>query len=452
MINIPPIKARTEIKTELLGDITKTWKVGQVLNATVNKGGEPMDTVQLRIGQLLLESRTPVSLKAGDNIQLLVKELGIQPLLSIKTPVTTREAAIQLLRTHINSQQDIKPLLELSQKIANADTPEPEIRVKLQQFIELIARPQQATTAKQLKTLIQNSGVFLEPRLLHNKATTQTPGPLSSDIKSQLHSIRQLLDSELPVARNSENNNPIKLDQAVKQYLAGELNLKQLGQLLTTQLPADKLQTLLGQLQTNLKASTTGKEILPISIQQLISHIQSQPNNKSMIDNLINVLLKQPMLNELRTQIDNLLSKITSQQLLPLAKDADTPQFFLFDIPIKHNKETTVFQFRIDQEKKSASENESNWSVSINFEFDELGPVQSRINLHDNTISTLFHAERNTTASLIKTQLPILENALKRQASPSITLMCLIREYSNRETSPEIFTSWMKKHDNIQTS
>ncbi|MDH5736124.1 MAG: hypothetical protein OEY87_08390, partial [Gammaproteobacteria bacterium] len=106
MINIPPIKPRTDIKSDILSDITKTWKVGQVLNATVEKGGKPLDTILLRLGQHLLESRTPITLKDGETIQLVVKQMGIEPLLGIKSQISTRETIVQLLRSFINNQQD----------------------------------------------------------------------------------------------------------------------------------------------------------------------------------------------------------------------------------------------------------------------------------------------------------------------------------------------------------
>ena len=60
MINIPPIKPGTEIKAEILPDITKTWKIGQVLNATTETGGEALNKVLLRIGQQLIETRSPI--------------------------------------------------------------------------------------------------------------------------------------------------------------------------------------------------------------------------------------------------------------------------------------------------------------------------------------------------------------------------------------------------------
>ncbi|MCW8855277.1 MAG: flagellar hook-length control protein FliK [Gammaproteobacteria bacterium] len=413
MINIPPIKPRTDIKTEILGDITKTWKVGQVLNATVDKGGQAMEAVQLRIGQLLLESRSPVALKTGDNIQLLVKQLGIEPLLSIKSPASSRDTAIQLLRNYINNQQDIKPLLQISQKLLTSDHLDTDIKLKLQQLIDSIAKPQQVTDTKQLKTLIQKTGVFLEPRLLQSSRMELKPGIISQDMKSQLQVISQQIKAELPVNQTPADSRGVKIDQVISQYLGGEISIKALGQFLSTQLPAEKLSLLLNQLQKNQNFTPQIKELLPQSIIQLLTHIQNQPNSKSLTDTLISLFIKLPILNDLKTNIDNLLNKIISQQLLPLTKDADSPQFFLFDLPVKHNKETTVFQFRIDEEKNPDKDKESSWSVLINFEFEELGPIQVKIKLYENNISTLFHAEKLTTADKINEHLSLLESALK---------------------------------------
>jgi len=414
MINIPPIKPRTDIKPEIIiNDITKTWKVGQLLNATVNKGGQPLETIQLRIGQHLLESRSPIALKAGDNIQLLVKELGIEPLLSIKIPLNTRDTAVQLLRGYINHQQDIKPLLQLSQQLLSNETLSSEVKPRLQQLIDSIAKPEQVADANQLKTLIQKSGVFLEPRLLQTNNLDQKQNLISQDIKNQLHIISQTIKTEIPVSQNRSDSPGIKLDQVVSQYLNGAINIKALGQFLSTLLPAEKITTLVTQLQLNQNPDPLSKELLPKSIIQLLTQIQSQPNSKSLTDTLISLFIKLPMLNNLRSNIDNLLNKIISQQLLPLTKDVDTPQFFLFDLPVKNNKETTVFQFRVDEEKNSDKDKESSWSVMINFEFEELGPIQVKIKLHENNISTLFHAETTATAGKINEHLPLLESALK---------------------------------------
>ena len=423
MINIPPIKLRTDIKPEIISDITKTWKVGQLLNATVNKGGQPLETIQLRIGQYLLESRSPIALKTGDNIQLLVKELGIEPLLSIKSPISTRDSAIQLLRSYINNQQDIKPLLQLSQQLLSNENLTTDIKLKLQQLIDSIAKPQQATDAKQLKTLIQNSGVFLEPRLLQIKNIDLKQGAISQDIKSQLHIISQYIKAELPVSQhiktelaisqNPSDSRGIKLDQVINQYLSGAINIKTLGQFLSSLLPAEKISILLSQLQLTQSPNPLNKELLPPSIIQLLTQIQSQPNSKNLTDTLISLFIKLPMLNNLKANIDNLLNKIISQQLLPLTKDVDSPQFLLFDLPVKHNKETSVFQFRVDEEKNADKDKESSWSVLINFEFEELGPIQVKIKLYENTISTLFHAENPVTTGKINEHLPLLESALK---------------------------------------
>ncbi|MDH5472366.1 MAG: flagellar hook-length control protein FliK [Gammaproteobacteria bacterium] len=413
MINIPPIKPRTDIKSDILSDITKTWKVGQVLNATVEKGGKPLDTILLRLGQHLLESRTPITLKDGETIQLVVKQMGIEPLLGIKSQISTRETIVQLLRSFINNQQDIKPLIEISQKLLTTETLDTDIKIRLQQLVDSIARPQQAGDYRQLKTLIQNSGIFLEPRLLNSQSTELKQGSINQDIKNQLQVIRQLIEKELPVIKNASENKAPKLEQMVSQYLKGEISLKELAQFFTSRLPADKIQILINQLQASQNLTPVTKELLPLSIEQLLTHIQTQPNSKNLIDTLITLILKLPALSNLKNNVDSLLNKITSQQLLPLAKDADTPQFFLFDLPVKQNKETTVFQFRIDKEKNKSSDDEANWNVSINFEFEELGPIQAKIILSKKSISTLFHADRPVTANKIKAHLHLLESAFK---------------------------------------
>lgn len=413
MINIPPIKPRTDIKSDILSDITKTWKVGQVLNATVEKGGKPLDTILLRLGQHLLESRTPITLKDGETIQLVVKQMGIEPLLGIKSQISTRETIVQLLRSFINNQQDIKPLIEISQKLLTTETLDTDIKIRLQQLVDSIARPQQAGDYRQLKTLIQNSGIFLEPRLLNSQSTELKQGSINQDIKNQLQVIRQLIEKELPVIKNASENKAPKLEQIVSQYLKGEISLKELAQFFTSRLPADKIQILINQLQASQNLTPVTKELLPLSIEQLLTHIQTQPNSKNLIDTLITLILKLPALSNLKNNVDSLLNKITSQQLLPLAKDADTPQFFLFDLPVKQNKETTVFQFRIDKEKNKSSDDEANWNVSINFEFEELGPIQAKIILSKKSISTLFHADRPVTANKIKAHLHLLESAFK---------------------------------------
>ena len=117
MINIPPIKPSTEIRTSLLPEINQAWKAGRVLNATVEKGDEALSKVLLRIGQTLVEARAPVPLKTGEQLKLLVKSLGEKPILSIQTKVDTASLAAAKLRVFIAQQQDLSSVIKLSQNL-----------------------------------------------------------------------------------------------------------------------------------------------------------------------------------------------------------------------------------------------------------------------------------------------------------------------------------------------
>ena len=117
MINIPPIKPSAEIRTELLPDVSKTWKIGQVLNATVESGGEALHKILLRIGQLQVEGRAPLPLKTGDQVKLLVKSLGETPLLSIQGSADKPALAAEQLRGVIARQQDLGSFMKLAQRL-----------------------------------------------------------------------------------------------------------------------------------------------------------------------------------------------------------------------------------------------------------------------------------------------------------------------------------------------
>ncbi len=91
----PPL---SKILIETIPDVTKTWKVGQVLNATAERNAKAHDNTLMRIGQSILEAKTPVALKAGDALKLLVMSLGDRPVLKIQTAASPPLIAAQNLK------------------------------------------------------------------------------------------------------------------------------------------------------------------------------------------------------------------------------------------------------------------------------------------------------------------------------------------------------------------
>jgi len=436
MINISAIPSLSKILTEPVSDVTKTWKVGQVLNATAERNANAQDNVLIRIGQSLLEAKTPVALKNGDALKLLVKSLGETPVLKIQTAASPApQIAAQNLKSFIGRQQDLTSLLHLSQKIIeNSSTPK-MIKQQLVDLKQQLPSVVQLTQAKTIKKLIQNSGIFLESKLnhLHHHAQQQNTlrqhapqnAPLNHDVKSQLLRISAQLQSDAPeLAVKSPititRNLGTVIDPLVKQFIKGEINITQLSTLLTTQLPKKHSQ-LIQQVLTTADISLLPKE-LKNSFTILLNHLQQQANPKQMQDNLSGQLKTMELLQDLKAGVDGALAKITSQQLTILTRETDNLLLLLFDIVLKDKNENHLIQFRLEQEKSAKDKKTSSWTVALNFNFKELGPVQARLHLTDNHISTVFRAEQENTANNISKQINLLDTAFRRIGFDAINL------------------------------
>jgi len=429
MINVQPAPALTKIHTQAVSDITKTWKVGQQLNAVVERNANAQNNVLMRIGQTVLQAKSPVTLQAGHALKLLVTSAGDTPVLKILTTVGTQQLAAQNLKTFIARQQDLTGILPLSQKIINSpDTPKilKQLLIDLNQKLPTI---DQAMQAKTLKTLVKNSGVFLESRLKQlQTASLQHNGQqafqLTHDVKSQLLRISSQLNTVLPELTTSQlsqtKNLQSVIDSIIKQFIKGDINLIKLSTLLSIELPKNQSQLIQDVLTTSDKNLLAGK--LKNSFTVLLNHLQQQTNAKQIQDKLASLLKNMDLLQELKTGIEGTLAKITTQQLTTLTRESDSLLLLLFGVYLKDKTETQLIQFRLQQEESAKDKSASSWTVELNFNFKQLGPVQARLRLRDNQLSTIFRAQQESTVKSISSQINLLNTALSQIGFDAINL------------------------------
>lgn len=401
MVNIPIIPAATEIHTGLLPDISQTWKVGQVLNATVERGGENLDKILLRIGQQVLESKTPLPLKTGEQIKVLIKTLGEAPLLSILTQPTTAQIAASQLRPFISQQQDWRPLIELAIKMLASNNLPADIKPRLQNLLQQLPGLEQLSQPLTLRQLMKRSGIMLEAHL------ARRGNNIELDFKAQLQQLNKLLQNFSPVAGQTSNS-----EQAVRlieNYLRNPL------------LPIQRLAQELGALinpadMRNLLTTIESQKIdnpLASTVLQLFAHIQKHQGTAAL-EQLLKLISDQNTLGELKTAVNNAISHISQQQLLPLLRDADSTLLLLLGLPMRHDNETHWVDFRIEREKESANQTEAGWQVTLNFDIATLGPMQAKLHLLGNRLAATFRAANNTTLDKIRQHLPLLQQALQR--------------------------------------
>lgn len=436
MINISATPSLSKILTAPVPDVSKTWKVGQILNATAERNVPAQNNVLIRIGQSILQAKTPVALNAGEPLKLLVKSLGNTPVLKIQTSASPPERTVASnLKSFIGRQQDLTGLLQLSQKIIDMPATTKALKQQLNNLNQQLPSITQATQATTLKNLIKNSGIFLESKLNHLQQQALQHDVLqhvqlrhhmlNQDIKSQLLRISAQLQGDMPELTAKSQITPTKsiqavLDPLVKQFIKSEINLTQLATQLTIQLPKNQSQLI--QQALTISETTLLPKALQNSFTLLLNHIQQQAMPKQIQDHLSGQLKTMELLQELKTGIDGALAKITSQQLTTLTREADSLLLLLFDIYLKDKTENHLIQFRLEQEKSEQEPNCSSWTVALNFNFNGLGPIQARLHLTNNHLSTVFCAEKENTAKEISKQINLLDTAFRHIGFDTINL------------------------------
>jgi len=431
MVNIPPIKPNVSIKAEILPDISKTWQVNQIINATTERGGKALSQVLLRVGQQLFEAQTPVPLKTGDALKLLIKSLGDTPLLNIQTTTTKAELATDKLRLFISQQQNLTTLINSVQKIVTENKIPAEVKILLNQLISNIPSKEQTIQPARLKQIIQNSGVFLEPKL----AIKNTPD-IKLDIKAQLIKISNAIQTFQP------SQNPVALEKDIKilveKFVRGELSVKQLSQQLPALLSKEQLSSLVTLLKTfNQQPLTANKTDNLYSLNQLFVYIQKNIQARQVIESLLNAVKNYTAMSELKIMVDSAISSITSQQLTPLTKEADNFLLLLFGILIKDKDQFNLINFKIEQDANNNNSEDTGWTVTLSFQFKTLGKFQAKIHLFNTRISTVFTAENSQTARLIESNFQLLNNAFTRLGFGNITLDVMQKKIDTSLDRPE---------------
>ncbi len=419
MINIPPIKLSTEIKTSPLPDISKTWKIGQLLSATAERGGSAQSQVLLRLGQYTLEARTPIALKTGDSVQLLVKSLGDTPLLSIQSPARTPSVAAEQLKLYIANQQDLKAVLDVMHKVSLDSLLPRQIKTSVDVFLNSQASIEQLLRPSQIRHWLNNSGIFLESKLHQTN-----PTGIQQDIKAQLFRLNHLLETAEPglkIARGASNDD---IEVIVNRYIKGDLNLKQLARQLVSLLPPTQqlgLQKLVTE-AVRIFPGSLPQAVIPANLLPLMVHIQQQPHSREQLESLLSQLKTLSLLLELKTTVSHALAKIISQQLIPLTRETDMPLLLLFDLLIKDRDNSELIKFKIEQDSNSSEQQNTGWNVTLNFDFTSLGPIQARIHLLNQQIATVFQAEKPSTVHIIEQHIEQLQAAYTRAGLDVINL------------------------------
>lgn len=362
---------------------------GKVLSSTP-QGGTPAQPASYRVllsllggplaGRLLdIDSARP--LKAGSLLSAQVQHSRALLFLPLAGRLDRLELTSQL-GTQLARQASTEGLLDnlLALKAGN-QLPEP-LRGAVERLLAGLPDVRQLSDAKGLAQALQQSGGFLEARLL------QGLPPLPGDFKANL---LRLLGQLLPAEQGS----------ATPGLLANLANNAAAN--LASSLPAF-VRNALGALNQNGSPR----------LQQADFPLPSRMLQKLEDENDLESLLKLAAAAVARLQTHQLSSLVQSEPL----RGGGQLHTWQMEVPMRTEDSLVPLQVRIQHEDRRESNDpeqprESLWRIDLAFDLDPLGPLQVQATLAPLGLSSQFWAERESTASLMESELGYLRQRLQ---------------------------------------
>lgn len=320
-----------------------------------------------------LAVETPLQLPIGSLLTAQVQ--GSQSLNFL--PLTGRLDQL-VLGQQLAAQQSRQGSMEgLFKALQNLGDNAPDgLRPSIDKLLGLLPDGGQLSTAKGLAQALENSGVFLEAKLLGGQANA-----LPQDLKANLLRLVAQLLPNLPTGAS--------------------LQAASAGGALAQALPAF-VRNALGNLgQTNLR-------------QQAMSF--------PLPSRLLQAMGEDADLEALLKLAAAAISRLQTHQLSSLAQSETTPEGNLLttwqlELPMRNQHEIVPLQVKLQHEEQTSNgkkeQKESVWRVELAFDLEPLGPLQVQAQLMHGSFSSQLWAERASTAELVDHELGHLRERLQ---------------------------------------
>ncbi|WP_411382980.1 flagellar hook-length control protein FliK [Pseudomonas sp. L7] len=327
---------------------------------------------------LTLDSPRPLAV--GSLLSALVQ--GDQSLRFV--PLSGRQDQLtiaQQLLTQQSRQASLPTLLNALQQIASAPAGNSELSATAARLLASLPDPTQLGDAKSIAQALNNSGAFLEAKLLGGLGAAVTP-----DLKAQLV---RLVAQILPGVPSNPTFNPALAATALAQVLPG------------------MARSALGMLD------------------QVSS--RPQPGAFPLPSRLLQSLEEKGDLQQLLRLAAAAISRVQSHQLASLQQTGTTESgnqqtTWQTEIPLRHGQEFIPLQAKLqredtpqqqaDPQREQRDPLQSLWRIELAFDLPPLGPLQVQAQLSQGRLSGQLWAERPQTAQLIDSQLGSLRARL----------------------------------------
>lgn len=295
-------------------------------------------------------------------------------------PLSGRQAQLaiaQHLSTQQSRQASLQGLLSNLQQLSGQQRLPVEVRASVDTLLASLPDLRQLGDAKGLAQALNNSGAFLEAKLLAG-----APGGLAPDLKAQ---VIRLVAQLLPGLPSSTQFNPAAAASTLAQAMPG------------------MVRNALGMLGQVSPRPAPGSFPLP-------SRLLQSADGEGDLEHLLRLAAAA-------------ISRLQSHQLAGLEQTRTTAEGNLqttwqLEIPVRNGQEFMPLQMKLQREETPEQQAEPErerrdplemlWRVELSFDLSPLGPLQVQAQISQGNLSSQLWAELPSTAQLIDSQLDSL--------------------------------------------
>ena len=357
------------------------FQVGQALKATVVSGTPTAriggDAI-LRIGTGNFPVRSQINLQAGQQLNLQVAQLKPHLMLSIMPPSgQTPPASAQAMTTHLLQLQPkqgglptfLAALNLASQSNALHRAPN-KVNALIDRLVNSLASRSQIVQANGLRQAFHNSGLFLEAKL-----------------------------------NASRGGKHVSVNQDLKANFI----------------------TLLNRLANSPTAD--GKGLMARFLADApppLPHRDAPPTPQPRVRLNEPITLNPGSMQETLRQLgEAALARLTLHQISAALHAQDGRACWLVEIPVRWGEQLDILHMRIEAERRGAKRDKHHrWNAKLALDLPGLGALQIHVTAGNNQISSVFWAERKSTANLLREKLPQLKLALEDRGLTASALVC----------------------------
>lgn len=400
-MDLKPLQAGTArpaptVAARDLPALLESWRVGDILQATVVGRGE-RGSLLLNIQGALLEAARPPTLpfRAGERlpVQILAKEPQLELRLLAPPAQAIDPARVQqALRETLPRQLPLPPLLAnlalARREGENLPLPREVLTLLRDLWLSLASR-EALSQPQRLAQAMRASGPFLEAALA---ASLQgDPARPGADLRGQLLRLAAVLRRHLPGPPPAPASPPASDYPPPRQTPA-----------MPPPPPAPPNPWAAAGAQAHARHHDAVR----------VTPAAQPPAPPS----LANAGRPEAAVADLLRQVEGAIARTHSHALHALHAQAEGRPLWAMELPIRHDAGVDLFDLRIEEEsrQRDAPAHARRWSVRLAFELEGLGPVAAIITLQNDAVATRFWVERTDTARLFSHWLDTLGSRLRQ--------------------------------------